>query len=466
MPPRRLVSLVASCIALVAAFPSAAAASHTQTTSFEAPVELRSAATLDAALDEIASFGARSLRVVMYWQDVAPAPTSRVKPAIRSSDPAAYDWSVYDGIVAGAKQRGFRVLMTVSGPVPRWATNGALDNLTRPSPQEFAQFMEAAGRHFGRQIDQWAVWNEPNHPQFLLPQYSARTHKPLSPAIYRKLYVAGRRGLRDAGLGDVPVLIGETSPRGTGKVVAPLTFLRGVLCLDGRYRRTGHCTRLGADGYAHHAYTTGEGPFFRPPGPNDVTIGVLGRLVSALNRAAAAGAIDRRLPIYLTEFGIQSFPDRIAGVSLPRQADFRSIAERIAYDTPRVVAFSQYLLRDDPPVPGARGQARYAGFQSGVRTFDGKPKPALNGFRLSLAALHVGTRTSLWGLVRPAQGRTTALIQERRGSTWRDLRQVTTDVRGYLTLRIPFRSGARYRLVWTAPGGQTFQGSTTRVYRR
>ena len=57
-----------------------------------------------------------------------------------------------------------------------------------------------------------------------------------------------------------------------------------------------------------HPYTTKFGPFFQPANQDDVTIGVLSRLVKALDRAASAGALPRRLPIYVSEFGVQSYP--------------------------------------------------------------------------------------------------------------------------------------------------------------
>ena len=141
--------------------------------------------------------------------------------------------------------------------------------------------------------------------------------------------------------------MGETAPTGTGKDVAPLTFLRGALCLSTSYKKSGSCAKLRVDGYAHHAYTTRSGPQFKTPKPNDVMIGTLSRLVSALDKAAKAGVVSKSLPIYLTEFGIQSTPDPIYGVSLQRQAEYRSYSERIAYYNSRVKAFSQYLLTDD-----------------------------------------------------------------------------------------------------------------------
>ena len=165
------------------------------------------------------------------------------------------------------------------------------------------------------------------------------------------------------------------------------------------------CAKLQAAGYAHHAYTTRPGPTFKPPQPNDVTIGVLSRLTPRSIARAKAGAITAHLPIYLTEFGIESTPDPVRGVSLQRQSEYRAISERIAYDNPRVVAFSQYLLRDDSPKPGVPLLARYPGFETGLFTYKGKHKPAYDGFRLPLAVRQSGSKVSLWGLVRPGDRR-------------------------------------------------------------
>jgi hypothetical protein len=452
LPRTILISLV---LALILGVP-AAHASHAQTLTFEAPRDLLDASTRDGALDQIASLGAHSLRVVLYWRNVAPAPDSRTRPTFDATDPGAYTWGQYAPLLDAAKQRGWPVLLTVSGPVPRWATNGAVDNVTRPSPNEFRKFVTAVGRRFGDRVASWSIWNEPNHPQFLLPQYDKR-HRPVSPKTYRGLFRAAQRGLRNAGLAGAPLLMGETAPRGTGKDVAPLTFLRGVLCLNSRYHRTGKCSKLAVDGYAHHAYTTQKGPFFVPSGRNDVTIGVLGRLTKALDRAAAAGAIPKHLPIYLTEFGIQSTPDPLFGVSLIRQAEYRAISERIAYDNPRVRAFSQYLLRDDLPIQGVPKAARYGGFESGLRTSNGKVKPAFDGFRLPVVARRTKRGVSLWGLVRPATGVTKVRVEvSDRGKAFHKLATVRTDARGYWTTQGRDRSGRRWRVRWTAADGTVF----------
>ena len=353
-----MLRLVPLSLLLCLLLSAPASASRTQALTFEAPRDLMNPVTRPAALNELQSLGVRSLRVILTWRDVAPGPRQATMPAnFDPTDPKGYGWGEYEPLLAAAKARNWPVLLTISGPVPFWATASKLDDVTRPSPAAFAAFATAVGRKFGEQVNAWAIWNEPNQPQFLRPQF-AGGGKAASPRIYRELYRSGVRGLQKAGQGNDTILIGETSPRGTDRVVAPLRFLRAMLCLDSKYKKIGKCGALSPDGYAHHAYTTRQGPFFKPPQLDHVTIGVLGRLTKALDRARAAGALTKRLPIHLTEFGIQSTPDTTSGVSLAKQVEYRAIAERIAFDNPRVVSFSQYLLRDSDPGPS--GPQQYA----------------------------------------------------------------------------------------------------------
>jgi hypothetical protein len=464
VPRKSLIVLLACLMAGAVAVP--AAASSRQLMLFEAPRELSSDALRDATFDELQGLGVQSLRMVVYWQAIAPAPDARRKPNFNAADPNAYpssNWATLDSVVNEARRRGMSLMLAVTGPVPRWATKSRRDHVSRPIPHEFRLFMTALGRRYGGEIARWSIWNEPNQPQYLKPQYSHG--RPVSPRIYRSLLIAGIRGLRDAGRGSDPVLMGETSPIGNSHVVAPLTFLRGALCLSTTYRRSRRCGRVPVAGYAHHPYTRRAGPSFRPPSSNAVTIGTLSRLTRALDRAARAGAVPRHLRIYLTEFGVQSKPDPVFGVSLAQQAAFRSIAEHIAYRNPRVAAFSQYLMRDDNPRPGPK-LARYSGFESGLRFADGRVKPAYDAFRLPLVVTRHGRRVSLWGLVRPASGVTRVRVQFRAGGSreWRNLLRRTTNARHVWTARSSYRRGGRWRVVWTSPGGRTFTGPATRAY--
>ncbi|HEY1776214.1 MAG TPA: hypothetical protein VGG41_08655 [Solirubrobacteraceae bacterium] len=488
----------------------AALASHSETVFFEAPGSLLdvSAQSRTTTLAQLQSLGVHALRIVLYWRNVAPNPNHKRKPAFNQENPAHYRWGNYDQLIDAAAALHWKILLTVTGPVPRWATPHGEDIRSNPNPGDFHQFMIAVGRHYGKLVKLYSIWNEPNQPGFLRPQYVGK--KLTSPRIYRGLFLAGYSGLKASGnFNRMTVLMGETSSVGvvTQGVPAPLAFLRGVLCLNSNYKPIGHCARLPADGYAQHPYDNAHGPFAHPP-KDDVTMGTIGRLITALNRAAAVGAIHRGLPVFVTEFGVQTKPNPYVGVTYAQQAEFDAIAEHIAWKNPRIVSFSQYLLRDDHPVRG-----RVVGSQAGLENYHGVAKPALQGFRLPLTVTRTRSGVALWGIVRPetvagpfgpigpslpggtsgATGSTgatagtgssgstgtsgsggvgaaasgsTVLIQysANGGRTWRSLRTVRIGVHGSWSANGPYAGFRLWRVRWISPTGEAFVGAAIRTY--
>ena len=461
---RQLLLAVLALLAGALATPATAPASSRQVMTFEAPGELLDDSEREATLNEIQSFGVRRVRALVYWRDFSARPRSKRRPRFDRSDHAAYPvgtWDRLDHLVDSIERRGMELQATLTGPVPTWATKSRRGHLNTPDASEFGRWARAVATRYGDRIDLWSVWNEPNHPEFLRPQY--RDGSPASPRIYRKLYQAAEGAIHGVpGGARDKVLFGETAPIGNANLVSPLAFLRAATCLNARYRKAHSCAKLRIDGYAHHAYTRKAGPNFVHPDVDDVSIGALSRLVSALDKAARAGVIDRRRRIYLTEFGIQSRPDRVAGVSLRRQAEYLAISERIAYANPRVVAFSQYLLSDDQPRRGSRLE-RYSGFETGLRTSKGRKKPSYNGFILPLAVKRYGSSDVLWGRVRPATGPTEVTIQRKLGSgAWRRLTVVPTN--GVYGFRADHRNRQLYRARWRRPDGTTITGPPIRAY--
>lgn len=466
--PALFACLALACLALLGAGAGQALASHREAVFFEANSQLLDPAARPAAIAQLAHLGVRALRIELYWREVAPAGNSARKPNFDATNPASYNWGQYDPLLAEAHRLGWQVLLTVTSPVPKWATSTRRDYITSPNAQYYEQFMTALARHYGTQVGLWAIWNEANHPAFLQPQFNRRG-QPASPRIYRALFQAGYNGLKAGGIASPKVLMGETAPTGSDSVsrregplhdVAPLAFLRGALCLNAHYHRSGACGSLPAYGYAHHAYTTAAGPLYRPPLPDDVMIGVLSRLSRALDLAARAGAIHGGMPIYLTEFGVQSKPNRFLGVSVSRQAEYDAIAEHMAWSNPRVAAFSQYLLRDDP-LGGAPGSSVHGGvvrFQTGLEYVSGKPKPLYFAWPVQLVASKHGHHVALWGLVRPTLGPTTVtvLVQPRGSRKWKVLRNVRTGAFGEWALNSG--SANAWRVRWTSPAGAQYEG--------
>jgi hypothetical protein len=480
---------------------------------------------VEATFDEWRELGGDVARILVYWRDIAPDPASTERPDFDAADPNAYpaeSWRALDRFVRESRERGFLTLMTVSGPGPRWASKSG-SQVNDPDPAEFRLLMRALGARYRDDVDWWGIWNEPNVESFLGPQ--TKNGEPYSPVLYRSLFTEGRKGLEASGNADDVILIGETSPQGSGRALDPLTFTRGVLCL--LPGQLGDCPRFDADGWAHHPYSPGLAPFRTPPDPGDISAGSLDRLTTALDRAALAGTVPEGLPVYLTEFAIQSVPDPYIGVSLQQQAEFRSIAEYLAWKNPRVMAFSQYLMRDDPPY---NSKLIYGGFESGLRTSDGLPKPSYPGFRLPLIADRAAGEFAVWGYVRPrhrgdqtqpigsaqapvqrcpesdpgqpdyagaaailasapaafkraARGalretllahgpftlrppeRVTVQVRVPPARSWRELTTAVADSAGYWSASVPDPGPrALLRVCWTDPEGSVFLGPETRAY--
>ena len=286
--------------------------------------------------------------------------------------------------------------------------------------------------------------------------------------IYRNLWLKGYAGLKASGnFSGMKVLFGETSPVGNKPydIVAPLTFMRAALCLSSSYQRSAGCGRIPAAGYAQHPYDQKQGPYWVPPsyldGADDVTMASLGQLSSALDKAAAAGALPAHLPIYITEYGVQSKPNLLLGVPVAQQAEYDAIAEQMAYKNPRVASFDQYLLTDDPN-PGE------GSFQTGLETVTAHPKPLYHGYPVPLTVtVQNGSKVAFWGLVRPDGGSDSPLMVQyssNHGKTWSKLLSATTDANGYWSASGNFVAQRVWRVQWTGPDGTVYNGPAIRAY--
>src|SRR5881227_676046 len=98
---RSIITLLLVLVAVLATAPLAGAASSEAVT-FEGSRDLLEDATWQSTLDEIQGLGARSLRVIIYWNDVAPDPNSAERPSFDATDPSQYRFAKYDRLLEAA----------------------------------------------------------------------------------------------------------------------------------------------------------------------------------------------------------------------------------------------------------------------------------------------------------------------------------------------------------------------------
>jgi hypothetical protein len=465
MRRRTLTAIALFCAAVLAAsfgWAPAASASRGQVTIMQDDgLLLRStAATREQALDEFRALGADIVKVQVYWQEIAPGGSR--KPSFDATDPAAYSWGEYDAIVRGAVARGMRPYLVLGNRAPNWARakrtrhNGTY----RPSASEFELFSRAAGTRYSGsygglpRVDIWSMWNEPNLFSWLAPQRS-RNGTPLSPSIYRNLYMAGWRGLRDSGHAADTILLGELMPLGAGarNRVPPLEFLREMACLSPRYRPyrgraarrrgCGNVGRIPTSGIAYHPYTPRGGPR-KTPRAGEASIGTLGRIGRVTDAIARRGRLPSRLRVWVTEFGFQTNPPDPFQYPIGRVPGFMDVSEWLAFRNSRVASYSQYTLRDDRPNRGSIFR-RYAGFQMGLRFASGRPKPGVYAaFRMPVfVRLLSRNRVEIFGGLRTASGGAASIASRRGRGSYRPLGQPALNSSGYF--RAVFRSSGAAR---------------------
>jgi hypothetical protein len=443
---RRLTITIAMLVAAALAAP-AADASTRQLTVMQDDAHVRGAP--DKTLDEFDRLGVDIVKLNLYWDEVAP--NRRRKPAgFDGADPSDYDWSNYGSVIQGILARGMRPYLSLGGRGPDWATGRRGRRGTyRPDAQEFRRFAEAAGRQFP-EVDIWSIWNEPNLYSWLGPQRSTRV--PLSPSIYRNLYLAGHRGLRASG-NDDKILLGELMPRGgtDRRKVPPLQFLREMACLDRNYRqyrgraaKLRGCRRVGripTSGLAYHPYTFAGGPNVNESG-DDAAIGQLGKVRATLDKLAARGKLPRRLKIWITEFGYQTRPPDRFGTPIRRAPGLMDLSEWIAFRDPRVASYAQYTLRDNDF------------WQSGLRFESGRVKRGVyDAFRMPLLVRGLGgNRFEVFGALRSAVGGSARVESRPPGGSYRSRGSVAVNRAGYFRRIFRVANGSRHKFRVTLDG--------------
>jgi hypothetical protein len=349
-----------------------------------------------AAFQTLKALGVQVVRANLYWGGT-PWAVANTRPT-DPSDPGdpAYNWSIYDRLVRYAADNGVKVVFSILF-TPAWANGGAGRNVAPTDPTQLEAFAYAAAARYSGYwtppawqqdpsygngatplpaVTMWTAWNEPNNPVWLSPQYarvggrwvieSALQYARICTAVYDGVHAV----LISPERGPVPgeqVACGVTAPRGNDAPrssrpsVDPISFMVAT-------KRFG---LRAFDAWAHHPYplSGADSPTYVPkPTEHAVLLGNIGTLLQKLTQLWGPKHL------WITEYGYQTDPPNrtIFGISWSRQAAYLTDAYAIARANPRIDMMLWFLVRDDTSATG---------WQSGLETAAGRPKPSFAAFQ-------------------------------------------------------------------------------------
>ena len=320
------------------------------------------------------------------------------RPTARNPSDPAYDWAQFDAVLDGLHAHGITPLVTIWG-APEWSNGGHRAELAATQRLRQLRVRRLEALPVGPPLD---GMERAEHGRVLPSRSRPRcTYGACSTRRYASLHQANRRNVVGGGV---------TSPRATASGMSPTAFMQGM--------RAAHA-RL--DAYAANPYPSSEerDPVHRPllvvQDVDDGTAAADPRTrLRALRREQAAVADRVRLP----DEPARPLPRRLARAAgaddRPGRAPCLGAARRDD--------LIHFLVKDEPSL---------GGWQSGLFTAGGAGKPAKRAFALPLAQMsRRGTRTVLWGQVRPGSGRRTYVIQRWTNRRWVNVGSVKRTGRG------------------------------------
>jgi hypothetical protein len=391
--------------------------------------------------------GASVVKVPLFWDTVAPPTRPREFDPSDPSDPG-YDWTALDTSLRMVRAHGLTPLVYVSS-APDWAKRN-IGGTERADPKQFAAFTLAAVRRYSGatpglpRVRLWMAWNEPN-------KVPGREYKQSSAPWYRTMVNAFATSVHTKP-GNL-VVAGGLAPFGHSTVVAPLTFMRELLCVSSHRSPRPTCNdRVRFDIWATHPYTAG-GPTHHAVRSNDVSLGELPVMKALLDAGVAARHVvsKQRPAFWVTEFSWDSNPPDPAGV--PAALEGRWVAEALYRMWSAGVSLVTWFTIRDHPVGTSPYQSGL--YFAGPAAARDRPKPALTAFRFPFVAFRHSRNVSVWGRT-PSSAAARVTVEQRGASGWRRVATLRADRAGIFSAELrlsgkgPLRARASSRQTTTS----------------
>ena len=191
------------------------------------------------------------------------------------------------------RDAGIEPMLAVTGlgaAVDQRATPSAATRATSRTRTGSPHFATAVARRYGDRVERYILWNEPNQPGWLQPQFECprpgRCH-PVAPHLYRDLVTAAEPGDPPRGPGRADLCrcarAARRRPARRNRPMRPLPFIRAFGCVDDDYERirTGRCRGFRpalTDGFSYHPHGVLRSPPEPNPNPDEAAIADLPRL--------------------------------------------------------------------------------------------------------------------------------------------------------------------------------------------
>ena len=345
---------------------------------------------------------------------------------------------------------------------PAWASDRALWESALPgdrtgvyhpyyppalgSLDELRSFMQQLTSRMMGQVLAYACWNEPNFWRYFFPQRTASSPA-FAPRRYTRMLAAFSRGVR-AGDPLARVVAGETAPFGdeTKWRTSPQRFARQIaLAGGGEY----------FDVYSHHPYAVAGSRSPAPTAPPHDP-----RHTVALANIDVLLDIFPDKPLYLSEFGYATAPNRLFGVwvSRVRQARYLKAALRAVSRQSRVEMLIWFPLQDasrsgayDDPlgdycglttIGGHRKRAYFAFAGQNTLTL-GDPGRVVRGGALVLRGALTSASTGALA------GKSLDVLVHHPGHPWNVVATVRTRTDGSFVARLYPTASAVWKVRWS-----------------
>ena len=428
------------------AYPAAGAAGQPLQTAFLDPSAF-GGAEADTAFTHAQDAGTTGVRLQLIWSAAAPAKRPKGFDPADPADPA-YRFASLDAQVRLAARHGLDPIVYIE-TAPWWAfvrDHGYL----RPSPKAFGDFALAAARRYSGHFEGlprvrfWQAWNEPN-------KVGGPALKASQPDWYREMVESFAAAVHRVHA-DNAVVAGGLAPFGKSTVVAPLDFMRRLLCMSTGDVPKPTCSQATPfEIWSTHPYTSG-GPTHSASRPDDVSLGNLPEMKALLDAAVRAHHVRSRAAVrfWVTEFSWDSSPPDPKGVPIKLHA--RWVSEALYRMWAAGVSLCVWFRLDDDPLRTSPYQSGLYFHGSSLRTE--RPKLSLRAFRFPFVALPQGGRVLVWG--RTPGGRPgTVVVEQRSAGGWRRVVSLATDRNGILTGVVTARGGGDFRARVPAQGASS-----------